>query len=213
MHSSTDKQPTKRGRKNPRSNGHDPATSTGDGNGNGGDVRIEPDRNEAPEMFFPGADEMQAPADAAEEAADDDLARLAIWAAACGITPVGGWFRATGLTKADLLKRLRADHAESRRARLYNALAPEFGRELIVRLAGVRLTEFLLAADGPKELLDALRLLDKLPAPATAPGPADDTADMDLVQVIAETRRVLDVLDDDPETQRQLDAAEPGGSQ
>jgi len=212
MHTSTDKQPVRRSQAKAVANGRD--TAAGTANGNDGATRIEPVLDEAPEMLFPGADELQAPLDAPEAAAaEDDLSRLAIWAAACGITPAGGWFRATGLTKEHLLKHLKADHAESRRARLFNALAPELGRELIVRLAGVRLTELLLAAEGPKELMDALRLLDKLPTPATDTGPADDTADMDLVQVIAETRRVLDVLDDDPETQRQLDAAEPGGSQ
>ncbi|MBN2080911.1 hypothetical protein JW859_01765 [bacterium] len=216
MHTSTDNKPRKRDRKNPISNGHDAsaATANGNGNGSGSDARIEPVPDEAAEMLFPGADEMLAPVDTVETALEDDLARLAVWAAACGITPAGGWFRATGLTKEQLRKRLKADQAESRRARLFNALAPEVGRELIVRLAGVRLTEFLLLAEGPKELLDALRLLDKLPAPAAGDAPVeDDTAGLNLVQVIEETRRVLDVLEDDPEVQRQLDAAQPGGSQ
>jgi hypothetical protein len=140
---------------------------------------------------------------------------LLLWALATGLEPPAGWYRALKLSRRDLnalSERHRARFEHLRRLEVIGQLLA--GRQLAVLLRA-RLAEMLLAARSPKELAEAMRAFEKLPAGAGGDGaaltpdgaPAQELDDGDLRETMDEARRLLRELENDPAVRRLLDPA------
>jgi hypothetical protein len=142
-------------------------------------------------------------------AGDEDLL---LWALANGLEPEGGWYRALKLSRRDL-KALSEEHrARFEQLRRMEVIGRLLFADQLAVLLRARLAQMLLAASGPKELGEALRVFEKLPAHAT---PADsDGADGaalnleldegELRETMDEARRLLKELEADPAVRRLL---------
>ncbi len=135
--------------------------------------------------------------DAAGAAAGEQAeCALILWAVARGLKPAEGWFRATGLSERQVAALARRHGAQVARLRQLQTVGQLLDDGELLILLRARLTEALIEAESVKELSEAARILEKLPA-AGSPDD-DDEDDLSLEEAIAEARRLLRELDSDP---------------
>jgi len=146
---------------------------------------------------------------APQAGAEDDLL---LWALANGLEPEGGWFRALKLSRRDLAE-LSVEHRERfKQLQRMEVIGRLLLADQLAVLLKARLAQMLLAASGPKELAEAMRVFEKLPAPAvdSRAGAADtDAPDLELDEgelreTMDEARRLLRELESDPAVRRLL---------
>jgi len=139
--------------------------------------------------------------------ADQDLL---LWALANGLKPAGGWFRTLQLSQRDLAALSRRNSARFEHLRRMEVIGRLMASEQLAVLLRARLAEMLLAAKGPRDLAEAMRVFEKLPAGppenrAAAAAGADLALDEgDLRETMDEARRLLRELDSDPAVRRLL---------
>jgi hypothetical protein len=142
-----------------------------------------------------------------ESSADQDLL---LWALANGLKPAGGWFRALQLSQRDLAALSRRNSARFEHLRRLEVIGRLMASEQLAVLLRARLAEMLLAAKGPRELAEAMRVYEKLPAGPpenrVAAAAGEDLAldEGDLRETMDEARRLLRELDSDPAVRRLL---------
>lgn len=135
---------------------------------------------------------------------------LLLWALANGLEPEGGWFRSVQLSRRDLAALSHAHQARFEQLRRMKEIGKLVVPEQLAVLLRARLLQMLLAATGPKELAEGLRVFEKLPA-TSARSTTDSGADAaldpqldedELRQTMAEARRLLRELESDPAVRR-----------
>jgi hypothetical protein len=142
-----------------------------------------------------------------ETSADQDLL---LWALANGLRPAGGWFRTLQLRQRDLAALARRNSARFEHLRRMEVIGRLMASEQLAVLLRARLAEMLLAAKAPKDLAEAMRVFEKLPAGPPESSTVDSAgADIaldegDLRATMDEARRLLRELDSDPAVQRLL---------
>jgi len=137
---------------------------------------------------------------------------LLLWALANGLEPEGGWFRALKLSRGDLAALSQEHQARFEQLRRMEVIGKLLANEQLAVLLKARLAQMLLAAKGPKELAEAMRVFEKLPATtaeARADAAADAALDLELDEgglreTMDEARRLLRELEDDPAVRRLL---------
>lgn len=156
----------------------------------------------------------------AEQMASDDQ-DLLLWALANGLEPEGGWFRTLKLSRRELdalASQHRPRFEQLKRMEVIGRLL--FADQLAVLLKA-RLAQMLLAASGPKELVEAVRVYEKLPAapvPAARDATDGDALDLELDEgelreTMDEARRLLKELEADPAVRRLLGPAAGNGEE
>ena len=121
---------------------------------------------------------------------------LILWAIARGLRPAAGWFKALGLSERQVAALARQHSGRVARLRQLQTAGELLDDGELLVLLRARLAEALIEARSVKELSEAARILEKLPAGESADEADDD--DLSLEEAIAEARRLLKELDSDP---------------
>ncbi len=138
--------------------------------------------------------------DAVPEPEPPEVDELMLLAVACGLKPRPGWYRVTNLTREEVMLRVAPHRERVQRLRLQSAIGAVIGREHLARLLRARLAREIVAAESIKDLVEAVRVLEKLPLEPAASdgGPAtgalDDLDNVDLEAAVAEAKRLLSDL-------------------
>ena len=140
-------------------------------------------------------------------------AQLLLWVLAQGLVPEGGWHKSVGCSNNEM-KEVAARHGvEISELKQLQAIGAMVRDEQLAALLRARLADRLLAARSAKELLEAVRVFEKLPqlagaAGAQAEAPGED--DTDIEALIAEARKLLGELDSLPRPAELEKLAEEG---
>jgi hypothetical protein len=134
--------------------------------------------------------------DAAADRAGQAECTLIFWAIARGLKPAAGWFKAAGLSERHVAALARQHSGQLARLRQLSAGGELLDENELLVLLRARLGEALLEADSLRELNEAARILEKLPAASSLDEAEDD--ELSLEEAIAEARRLLAELDSDP---------------
>lgn len=129
-------------------------------------------------------------------AAEQAECTLILWAVARGLRPAEGWFKAVGLSERQVASLVRQHGGQLARLRQLHTAGELLDDAELLVLLRARLAEGLIEAKSVKELSEVARMLEKLPH-AASPAETDED-DLSLEEAIAEARRLLNELENDP---------------